>query len=146
MLINMYCTISNIAILFNLLFYLQYFLAFKIFYNIVNKEHILIQIDILHIILFLLELCDKIVNKKNLLKIIDLSFFNFRRDRLLVAHGKLDDNVHFQHTERLRAALDRHHKPFRLQVKNKSTLLFPIQLMCQGEYFFFRMEKKTFFF
>ena len=38
-------------------------------------------------------------------------------DRLLVAHGKLDDNVHFQHTEKLLAALNRHHKPFRLQVK-----------------------------
>jgi len=44
------------------------------------------------------------------------SFPDELRDRLLVAHGKLDDNVHFQHTERLRAALDRHHKPFRLQV------------------------------
>ena len=85
----------------------------------------------LHVIFFFIyKLFYKIVNKERILKITNQYFFNLRRDRLLVAHGKLDDNVHFQHTERLRAALDRHHKPFRLQVKNKSTLLFPIYLLC----------------
>lgn len=45
-----------------------------------------------------------------------LFFVFFSRDRLLVAHGKLDENVHFQHTERLLASLSRHCKPIHLQV------------------------------
>ena len=40
----------------------------------------------------------------------------FSRDRLLVAHGKLDENVHFQHTENLLVSLSRHCKPIHLQV------------------------------
>ena len=44
-----------------------------------------------------------------------INFF-FSRDRLLVAHGKLDENVHFQHTENLLVSLSRHCKPIHLQV------------------------------
>jgi len=49
--------------------------------------------------------------------ILEIAFrFPDDRDRLLVAHGKLDENVHFQHTERLLASLSRHCKPIHLQV------------------------------
>lgn len=57
------------------------------------------------------------------LNVCDLYVVNLlRRDRLLVAHGKLDDNVHFQHTEKLLSALTQHQKPFRLQVSSQSLL------------------------
>lgn len=36
-------------------------------------------------------------------------------DRLLIAHGSIDENVHFKHTEELIKALIQHGKPHRVQ-------------------------------
>ncbi|RUS25454.1 hypothetical protein BC938DRAFT_472155, partial [Jimgerdemannia flammicorona] len=37
-------------------------------------------------------------------------------NRLLIAHGLIDENVHFKNTETLVAALVKHNKPHHLQI------------------------------
>jgi hypothetical protein len=47
-----------------------------------------------------------------------MKLFNFRENRLLIVHGLIDENVHFQHSSILVNALVRACKPYRLQVSN----------------------------
>lgn len=50
-------------------------------------------------------------------------FFHFSEDRLLIIHGLLDENVHFQHTSMLISALVKAGKPYQLQVGQSFVLL-----------------------